>query len=321
MHGQKTVLDIETLEILPGTAAAAVGAVDSGLDVLFALLTGETRPTAGMVRVAGVDPGTDKAQFSQRVGVMFANDNLYTRRSPLANLKFYGRLYRLPSSRAIEVIEQVGLADHANVQTETLSSSLLRRLAFGRAILHNPQILLLEEPFARCDEAAVAVLCKLIQQYTETGGTVLIFSAAVDHLHRVCENIYRLEAGRIAATYQPEEEQGLDLPFVIPARLEGRVALVDPADILYVFAQDDRTFLQTADEQLPTQFTLSDLEKRLSRSGFFRAHRGYLVNLQYVKEVIPYTRDSYTLRLKDAAGTEIPLSRAAFRELREILGY
>ena len=59
----------------------------------------------------------------------------------------------------------------------------------------------------------------------------------------------------------------------------------------------------------------------MSRSGFFRAHRAYLVNLQQVKEVIPYTRDSFTLRLKDAAGTEIPLSKSAERDLRDLLGY
>ena len=108
---------------------------------------------------------------------------------------------------------------------------------------------------------------------------------------------------------------------MIPARAEDKIILIDPAEILYAFAQEDRTYLQTLDERLPTQFTLAELEKRLSRSGFFRAHRAYLVNLQQVKEVIPYTRDSFSLRLKDAAETKIPLSKSAERELRELLEY
>ncbi|HAY85846.1 MAG TPA: hypothetical protein DCY42_13285 [Chloroflexi bacterium] len=108
---------------------------------------------------------------------------------------------------------------------------------------------------------------------------------------------------------------------MIPAKLEGRVALVNPTDILFAIAQDNKAYLQTANDLFPTQFTLSELEKRLSRSGFFRAHRSYLVNLQHVKEVIPYTRDSFSLRLKDSANTEIPLSKSAARELRELLGY
>ena len=86
-------------------------------------------------------------------------------------------------------------------------------------------------------------------------------------------------------------------------------------------AQDDRAFLHTTDGRLPTQFTLTELEKRLSLSGFFRAHRSYLVNLQHVKEVIPYTRDSFTLKMKDEAGTQIPLSKSAARELRKLLDY
>ena len=66
---------------------------------------------------------------------------------------------------------------------------------------------------------------------------------------------------------------------------------------------------------------MSELETRLARSGFFRAHRSYLVNLQHVKEVIPYTRNAYTLILDDADGTEIPLSKAAAADLRELLDY
>ena len=79
--------------------------------------------------------------------------------------------------------------------------------------------------------------------------------------------------------------------------------------------------LQTTDGPLSTRLTLSELERRLSRSGFFRAHRGYLVNLQHVSEVIPYTRNSFTLRLSDGAGTEVPLSKMAAAELKEMLGY
>ena len=79
--------------------------------------------------------------------------------------------------------------------------------------------------------------------------------------------------------------------------LEGRVALVNPGEILFADAAEGRAYLQTLEGRLPTQFNLSELENRLARSGFFRAHRGYLVNLQHVKEVIPFTRNSFSLRL------------------------
>jgi ABC-2 type transport system ATP-binding protein len=161
----------------------------------------------------------------------------------------------------------------------------------------------------------------MVRKQAQSGAAVLIFTHDMTGLEKLCDTVYHLDKGRVVESYNPQQEQLRNRPFMIPARAQDKIILIDPAEILYVFAQEDRTYLQTQDERLPTQFTLTELEKRLSRSGFFRAHRAYLVNLQQVKEVIPYTRDSFSLRLKDAAGTKIPLSKAAERELRELLEY
>jgi ABC-2 type transport system ATP-binding protein len=150
---------------------------------------------------------------------------------------------------------------------------------------------------------------------------VLVLADDSANLTTLCDTIHTLNRGRIVESINPDEERRAELPFRIPARLEGKVALVNPGEIQYVLAERGRAFLQTAGGRLPTQFTLAELEERLGRSGFFRAHRGYLVNLQHVKEVIPYTRNSYSLRLDDTAGTEIPLSKSAAADLRELLGY
>jgi ABC-2 type transport system ATP-binding protein len=316
-----TVLNIDSLEVASGEVAALVGPVDSGKDVLLDILTGQSRSTAGEAIVAGFDPHEDRKQLSQQIGVLFAEDNLYDRLSADGNLKFYSRLRRLPKTRSAEVLKLVGLADHAHVQLEEMSSSLKRRLAFGRAILHNPTILLLYEPFEKCDDASVALLSDLIRQVASDSATILILTGDRSHLDGICDEIYILEKGQIVDSYRPAEEQRAELPFMIPAKQEGKVDLVDPADIMFVLARDDRAYLQTSEGLLPTHFTLAALEKRLSRSGFFRAHRSYLVNLQHVKEVIPFTRNSFNLRLKDPEGTLIPLSRAAAAELRELLGY
>jgi ABC-2 type transport system ATP-binding protein len=255
------------------------------------------------------------------VGVLFSEDNLYKRLSVLGNLQFYGRLRRLPKTRAVEVLEQVGLADHAGVSAEKLSPGLSRRLALGRAILNHPKVLLLADPFAGCEQASVTLIGQVLRRLAQAGTAALVFTQDAANLEMLCDTIHRLEQGRILESFDPREEQQRQRPFMVPARAEEKVILIDPADILYVFAQDDRAYLQTSEGRLPTQFTLAELEKRLARSGFFRTHRAYLVNLQQVKEVIPYTRDSFSLRLKDPAGTEIPLSKSAERELRELLEY
>jgi len=316
-----TVIDIPSLVVKPGEVAALVGPVDSGKDVLFQLLTGRIHPTTGRVRLAGLDPYHEREAFSRQVGVLFSEDNLYKRLSVLGNLQFYGRLRRLPKTRAVEVLEQVGLADHAGVSAEKLSPGLSRRLALGRAILNHPKVLLLADPFAGCEQASVTLIGQVLRRLAQAGTAALVFTQDAANLEMLCDTIHRLEQGRILESFDPREEQQRQRPFMVPARAEEKVILIDPADILYVFAQDDRAYLQTSEGRLPTQFTLAELEKRLARSGFFRTHRAYLVNLQQVKEVIPYTRDSFSLRLKDPAGTEIPLSKSAERELRELLEY
>jgi ABC-2 type transport system ATP-binding protein len=321
VQGQSTVLDIPSLHIKSGEIAAIYGSVDCGAEVLFQLLIGKLRPTHGSVRVAGINPYSDRQAFSQHVGVLFLEDTLYKRLSVIENLHFYSRLYHLPKSRSEEVIEQVGLADLAQTITEKLSPSLSRRLALGRALLNNPKVLLLANPFTGCDQVSIDLISLVVHRHAQAGNAVMIFAHDLIGLEKLCHNVYRLDQGLVVESYSPQQEEVYNRPFMIPARAEDKIILIDPAEILYVFAQEDHTYLQTLEERWPTQFTLVELEKRLSPRGFFRAHRAYLVNLQQVKEVIPYTRDSFSLRIKDADGTKIPLSKSAERELRKLLEY
>jgi ABC-2 type transport system ATP-binding protein len=316
-----TVIAIDHLEVQEGEIAALVGPHESGKEALFEMLIGKSRPTAGTVRLGEIDPATERSRFSRQVGVLFAEDTLYNNQSAQANLNFLCRLYGLPKSQAKEILADVGLADHARISANKLSPGLRRRLAFGRVILHDPEILLLVEPFANCDEASISLLRGLIRGKADEGKTVLIIDENSAQLATLCDTIAILEQGRVVDIKKPAEEQESSLPFKIPVRLEGSVALINPADVLYALAQEGRTYLQTDAKRYPSQFTMTELEERLAPRGFFRAHRGYLVNLQHVQEVIPYTRSSFSLKLNDDEGTLIPLSKDAARELRELLGY
>ncbi len=318
---QTTVIDISSLKVHGGEIAVVVGSVGSGSDILFQLLTGRTHPTRGSIRIEGFDPFHDRNDCSLQVGVLFSDNNLYKRLSVIENLRFYSRLYRLSKMRVLEVLEQIGLADQANVIADKLSTGLARRLALGRAILNHPKVLLLADIFTGCEQVSITLMSQVIRKLADEGATVLIFSEVITHLEVMCDTFYRLNQGRIDTSFDPREEQHRQRPFMVPARAEEKIILVDPAEILFVFAQGDHAYLQTLEGRLSTQFTLTELEKRLSRSGFFRTHRAYLVNLQQVKEVIPFTRDSFSLRLKDSTGTIIPLSKSAERELRVLLQY
>ena len=321
---QSLALDIPTLVVRPAEVAAVVGPTGSGLAPLLDLLLGRTRPTAGTVRLGKVDPAADKTAFSRQAGVLFHEDSLYKNLSARAILVFQCRLYGLPSARADEVLTQVGLADQGETRVSKLASGLARRLAFGRAILHQPQTLILVEPFARCDEASISLIGRLTREIAAGGATILVLAADDAHLAGLCDTIHILDQGRIRESLDVEAVQDAQqsaVPFKVPVKMEDKIALINAGEVLYASARDGRAILHTQSANLPTQFTLSALEERLARSGFFRAHRGYLVNLQHVKEVIPYTRNSFTLILDDDAGTKVPLSKSAATELRELLGY
>lgn len=319
--GGKTVLDIPDLTVQDGEIVALVGAAGSGKKVLLDLLTGRTRPSLGSVNLAGIDPGQEQERFSLLAGVLFAEDTIYKNLTPLANLTFHCRLRGLPEARARLVLASVGLSDAAHTRLSQLSSSQIRRLDFGRTILHTPRVLLMVEPFSRCDEATITLLSTLMRQQAHAQAAILCLASDATHLLNLADELYELNQGQISKLDQQRLEPEDRLPFKIPVRYEDKVILFNPADILYASAEAGRATIITDSHQIPTQYTLTELEERLARSGFFRAHRGYLVNLQHVREVIPYTRNSFTLRLNDQKQTEIPLSKSAAGELKDLLKY
>ncbi|MCI0396536.1 MAG: LytTR family transcriptional regulator DNA-binding domain-containing protein [Chloroflexi bacterium] len=318
---QSTLVDIELLVVEAGEIAAVVGLRNQNKVALLELLAGRSQPTAGTVEVAGLNPAAAQPELARRLGVLLADNALYPRLSVRENLAFYARLYGLPPGRVEEVLAQVGLADRATARASVLSPGLGRRLAFGRAILHRPVVLLLVEPFGDCDNSSAELLARLVGQWAVDGVAVLVLAADAATVASLCRTIHVAENGRLSRSYNPGAEGRVDLPFKIPARLEDKVVLVNPGDILYATVENGQSYLQTAGGRIPTHLNLSELEERLARSGFFRAHRSYLVNLQHVKEVISYTRDSFTLILDGPGPAEIPLSKHSARELRELLGY
>lgn len=319
----RTVLSIDNLEVNSGEIAVVIGQVGSGKGVLLSLLTGKTRPTAGLLRLGDLDPAQDHIGFSNLTGVMFTNDALYLRQSVLENLQFYCRLRGLPLSRAVAVLDQVGLADQSKTRVEKLSTGLSRRLSFGLAILHDPEILILESPFERCDNASIQQISALLLENLERGKSILLLVDSDAHLANIADTYYLLEQGNLRRLLKSEEETESirQQPFKIPVRMEGSVMLVNPADLYYAEVKEGRTYLYTKEDRLPSQYTLTELEERLSTRGFFRAHRSYLVNLQHIREVIPFTRDSYSLRINDGQGTLVPLSKTAAQELKNQLGF
>ena len=153
-----------------------VGANGSGKTTLLRLFSIQARPDAGAIFVAGYDQRRQPEAIRRRLGVVGHRHFLYEGLTCRENLVFYGRLFgvRDPQQRALAVLSRVGLESRAEHRVRTLSNGMQKRLSIARAILHQPTLLLLDEPEAGLDRESVAMLKDLLEEWTEAGRTVVM---------------------------------------------------------------------------------------------------------------------------------------------------
>lgn len=159
-----------------GELLVLFGPNGSGKTTLLKILSTQIRPDAGDISIAGFDLTRQASQVRRRVGVVGHNTFLHNDFTCLENLVYYGRLFRLeaPAKRAMDVLAQVGLEDRAGHRVRNLSNGMQRRVSIARALLHNPRLLLLDEPEVGLDASSVAMLGDLIAQWTGSGRSVLM---------------------------------------------------------------------------------------------------------------------------------------------------
>ncbi len=158
-----------------GEALALFGANGAGKTTLLRILSTGARPDAGTVRISGRDLRRHTSEVRRRIGVVGHRSFLYDDLTPRENLNYYARLYDLGnrSERVNDVLERVGLARRADHRVRALSNGMQRRAAIARAILHRPDVLLLDEPEAGLDRDSRRMLGDLLSEWTGGGGSVI----------------------------------------------------------------------------------------------------------------------------------------------------
>jgi DNA-binding LytR/AlgR family response regulator len=139
-------------------------------------------------------------------------------------------------------------------------------------------------------------------------------------LDRLRETLERLHGGRARSAVEAEpagRAAGLDK---LPVETAGRTVLVDLPDIRYAEARDDVVYVRTYDRVYATRFSLQELERRLPTPPFLRIHRAFLANMRNVVEIRPYFNGTYLLKVNDATGSDLTVSRGRVKDLRSLLG-
>lgn len=209
-YGVKPVLRGIDLVLYRGQCMALLGANGAGKTTLLRILAGLTKPSAGTTRIGGLDVVRDAQQVRGLVGFVAHQPYLYDELTAMENLLFFGRMYAVKQARAraAELLGLVGLAKRAHERTGTLSRGQLQRLALARALVHSPQLLLLDEPEAGLDEEGNGVLEILLREHAARGGTGLFTTHNLERALRLSDHIAVLSKGRIV--YE-QEAGGLEL--------------------------------------------------------------------------------------------------------------
>ena len=158
------------------------GANGVGKSTLLRILSTQAKADAGTALVSGHDLRRNPQAVRSRIGVVAHRTFLYDDLTPLENLVYYGRLFGLkdPEKRADEAISRLGMSRRSGQRLRSLSHGMQKRVAIARAILHQPPILLMDEPESGLDRGSVEVLRELLQEWTASGRTVVMTTHDTD---------------------------------------------------------------------------------------------------------------------------------------------
>jgi heme exporter protein A len=160
--GERTALRDVTLTVPQGATLVVLGPNGAGKSTLLRVLAGLLRPHAGTLRILGHVLPDEGWRVRGRIGLLAHEPMLYRDLTPRENLRFHARLHDVPLARIDEVLDAVGMTARADDPVAVLSRGMVQRVAAARAVLHDPELLLLDEPLANLDPAATALLEPLV---------------------------------------------------------------------------------------------------------------------------------------------------------------
>lgn len=194
-----------TFTVETGEIFGFLGPNGAGKTTTIKVLTGQLRPTSGTAQVAGCDVVEERQQLKPRIGVVFEYQNLYERLSARDNLVFAARLYGVPQRRVDHVLAQVGLTDRARDRIKGYSNGMKQRLLVARALLHEPEILFLDEPTRGLDPNVARDIRSIIANLARQGVTVFLTTHYMEEADQLSDRVAIIDQGCIVALDTPEQ--------------------------------------------------------------------------------------------------------------------
>lgn len=218
--GKYTAVDSLSLEVPPNRAVALWGPNGAGKTTVIKCLLGLLR-YEGAIHVDGFDARRQGKQARALLGYVPQELAFYDDMGTAETAYFFARIKRAPGERVIQVLEQVGLAEHAGKAVRALSGGMKQRLALGIALLADPPVLVLDEPTSSLDTAARHQFIRLLVQVKEAGKTIVFTSHRIEEVEALADEVIVMERGVVQRRCAPGELAGvLGLRTQVKLRLE-----------------------------------------------------------------------------------------------------
>jgi ABC-2 type transport system ATP-binding protein len=242
------------LDIRAGEFFGLLGPNGAGKTTAIGILTTRVRPTSGKAIVAGSDVVDDSVRVRQRIGVVPQRPNADLSLNVLENLQFHAAYFGIPfdvaTKRAYELLEQLGLSDKAAAKMAEMSGGQQQRLMIVRALMHEPDIIFLDEPTVGLDPQARLGLWDILRDLHDRGRTIVMTTHYMDEADRLCDRLAIIDRGKLLA---------LDTPQALKARAPGGTLLE------LVLDGDAMPATKLAE-------TLAGISKVEAQDGILRAH-------------------------------------------------
>jgi ABC-2 type transport system ATP-binding protein len=208
-YGPRIAVDGVSLEVRRGEIVGLLGPNGSGKSTVLAVAAGVLDPLEGSVTIEGIDRAADPIGFAHRVGLVPQECGLYDELTATENLTFFGKLYGLSGSdlrrRVARVLSRVRLTDRAPHRIDTFSGGMKQRLNLAVALIHDPLVLLLDEPTAALDPASRDAFFADLTHLRDDGHAVLLSTHHLDEAELGCDRVAVLNHGKLMACGKPSE--------------------------------------------------------------------------------------------------------------------
>ncbi|HXN64635.1 MAG TPA: ATP-binding cassette domain-containing protein [Candidatus Acidoferrales bacterium] len=206
---QVTALDGINLDVAPGQIFGLLGPNGAGKSTTVGILTTRVRPTSGTAWVGGHDVWRDQTAAKRQIGVVAQRPNLDFSLTAREILLFHGAYFGLSSHertrRASELLDRFKLSDRADQLTRGFSGGMMQRVSIARAMMHDPQVLFLDEPSAGLDPQTRLLLWEIVREYNEQGRTILLTTHNMEEADTLCRQLAIIDHGHIIASGTPAE--------------------------------------------------------------------------------------------------------------------